>query len=295
LTGAHPVPTRPGLRELWARDEAAIGLMCTLSSSLSVELVAAAGYDWVCVDTQHGLIGYEQMVGMLQALGRRVPTLVRVPWNEPAAIMRALDAGADGVVVPMVNTAAQARAATGAVRYPPAGYRSYGPIRAALAVADFGPQTENARLVCAVMIETEEAVANIDEILAVPGVDVAFVGPSDLALSLRGGFEGGLDAPRAVELISAVRTSCARHEVIPGIAVQGPERARRWRAEGFRMLTIHSDAALLAVAARELLMATAPVAAGQERLSFETGPHSKEVKGQPKGERGVTWTEDGAG
>jgi 4-hydroxy-2-oxoheptanedioate aldolase len=253
---AQTVAARPGVRELWARDAPAVGLMCSLSSPLSAELVVAAGYDWVCIDTQHGLIGYEQMLGMLQAVGHRVSTFVRVQWNDPSAIMRALDAGADGVIVPMVNTAAEARAAAGAVRYPPSGHRSYGPIRAALGVPDYAPQTENERVICAVMIETDEAVAKVDEILAVPGVDVAFVGPSDLSISIRGGLGATPDGPRDVELITAVLESCARNDVIAGIAVQGAERARRWRDAGFRLLTVHSDAALLAAAARDLLIAT---------------------------------------
>jgi 4-hydroxy-2-oxoheptanedioate aldolase len=248
--------SRGSLRELWARDEAAIGCFCTLSSPLSAELVAEAGYDWLVVDTQHGLIGYEQMVGILQAVGHRLAAFVRVGWNDPSAIMRALDAGAEGVIVPMVNTAAEAHAVAGAVRYPPRGYRSYGPTRAALGASDFGPESDNERVICAVMIETEEAVANIDEILAVPGVDVAFVGPSDLSLSIRGALEEVAEGPRDVELITAVLESCRRHDVIPGIAVHGAAHARRWRDAGFRLVTVHSDAALLAAAARDLLAAT---------------------------------------
>lgn len=246
---------RRDLRDLWARDETALGCFCVLSSALSAELVAEAGYDWICVDTQHGLLGYEQMLGIVQTLGRRVPTLVRASWNDPSAIMRALDAGADGVVVPMVNSADEARAAAGACRYAPTGYRSYGPIRATFGVPDHEPRTDDERVICAVMIETEQAVANVDEILAVPGVDAAFIGPSDLALSIGSGLSSVARGERDVELITAVLDSCHRHDVIPGIAVQGAELARRWRAAGFRLITVHSDAALLAAAARDLLVA----------------------------------------
>jgi 2-keto-3-deoxy-L-rhamnonate aldolase RhmA len=94
------------LRELWDGGRPMVGGWCAIPSALSAEVIAAAGFDWVCIDTQHGLIGYEEMTAMLQALDARgAPSFVRVPWNEPSAIQKALDAGADGVIVPMVGSA----------------------------------------------------------------------------------------------------------------------------------------------------------------------------------------------
>src|SRR5206468_7835530 len=140
---------------------------------------------------QHGLIDEAAMRGMVQAAAiRDTPVLVRVPWNEPGAIMRALDAGAEGVIVPMVNTVAEARAAAGASRYPPLGYRSWGPLRSGMAQRDFNPALGNEQVLCLVMIETHEAVENVDAILEVPGVDGVFVGPNDLAISHSGASEG---------------------------------------------------------------------------------------------------------
>src|SRR3989442_2154393 len=134
--------------------------------------MAPAGFGWVCVDLQHGLIGYQEMVAMLQGVALAgVPALVRVPWNDPSWIMKALDAGAAGVIVPLVNSPAEAAAAAAACRYPPDGYRSWGPVRASLGVADFTPELANRSVVCAVMVETGPAVEQLDQSGSVPGRD----------------------------------------------------------------------------------------------------------------------------
>src|SRR3990172_2258184 len=172
------------LRELWASGEAAIGGWGRLGAAFSAELMGRAGYDWVCVDTQHGLAGHETMVAMLQALDvAGTPTFVRVAWNHPDLIMRALDAGADGIVVPMVNTPEDAAQAVRSCRYAPAGFRSWGPARSSLGEPAYSPSSANAAVICMVMIETRAAVEDIDSILAVDGVAGAYIGPSDLAIS----------------------------------------------------------------------------------------------------------------
>ncbi len=250
-TAAAPRPAR----ELWADGKAALGCWCSMPSPLSAELVASAGFDWICIDLQHGLIDDETMVGMLQAAGRSPTSFVRVPWNDASAIMRALDGGADGVIVPMVNSAAEAAAAVGACRYAPEGYRSYGPRRSVLRDPDFGPRSANESVICAVMIETLEAVEHVDEILAVPGVDVAFVGPADLALSARGSLNAYGQTPRDLELIGAIIKSCERLGVVPGISQLGADHARRWCQAGFLMVAVNSDADLLTKALAEELAA----------------------------------------
>ena len=254
------------LRELWDRGEVTLGGWCTVSSSFTAELMGRAGFDWVCIDTQHGLPGQDGMVPMLQALDiTGTPAFVRVTWNEPDLIMRALDAGAQGVIVPMVNSAAEARRVVGACRYVPDGYRSWGPIRAALGRPDYSPQTANRSVVCAVMIETTEAVDNLDEILAVPGIDAVYVGPSDLAVSI--GLQPAADPvePAHIEMVERILAACDRHGVIAGIHCGSVEGARRWQERGFRMLNVNNDAMYVRMTAaavvKELRGGSTPVEA----------------------------------
>ena len=254
-TGKAGTMRRRDLREDWAAGRATLGCMLMIPSAFSAELVASAGFDFVCVDWQHGLFGYEGMLAMVQAIGDRATPIVRVSWNEPSLIMRALDAGADGVIVPMVNSAGEAEAATSACRYAPVGRRSWGPTRSALGIPDFGPEHDNARVICAVMIETVQAVAQVDEILAVPGVDVAFVGPADLSLSRSGGLEAPGRTPGDVALIEKVMAAAEQHGVVLGTAVSGAEPARLFLDRGFRFVAVHNDAGLLATTARETLLA----------------------------------------
>jgi len=161
-----------------------VGSWCTIPSPFVVEIMASH-FDWLCIDVQHGLAGQSEMVTMLQSAAiRDTPTLVRVPWNSPYEIMRALDAGAEGVIVPMVNSVEEAREAVGACRYPPAGHRSWGPTRNALYKGHLTPAEIDETVLCAVMIETVAALEQLDEILQVEGIDAVFVGAVDLAISM---------------------------------------------------------------------------------------------------------------
>jgi len=247
---------RRDLRKDWAAGRATLGCMLMIPSGFSAELVASAGFDFVVVDWQHGLFGYEGMLSMVQAIGNRATPIVRVSWNDPSLIMRALDAGADGVIVPMVNSPAEAKAAAQACRYAPVGHRSWGPTRSALGVPSFGPQHDNDRVICAVMIETVTAVEQVEEILAVPGVDMAFVGPADLSLSRSGGLEAPGQTPADRALIEKVMAAAERNAVVLGTAVTGAEAARSFLERGFRFIAVHNDAGLLATTAREILLAT---------------------------------------
>jgi 4-hydroxy-2-oxoheptanedioate aldolase len=215
---------------------------------------------------QHGVIGYEQMVSMLQGVDARgIPTMVRVPWNEPASIMRALDAGAAGVIVPMVNSAAEATAASRASRYPPLGVRSWGPARAALGNSWYGPEAANGRVVCVPMIETPEGVANAEEIVAVPGVDGILIGPYDLSLSSSFTVETPGRKPADLEQINRVLAACKREGIVAGIACGTADDVDHWRANGFGMFQLNSDLGLLSLAA------TAIVADARRRLEVESG------------------------
>jgi 4-hydroxy-2-oxoheptanedioate aldolase len=229
--------------------DAAIGVWCFMPCTFSVEVIVASDVDYICIDMQHGLIGYETLVSMLQVIPPTLPKIVRVPQNEPNLIGKTLDAGADGVIIPLVNSVAEAEAAADACRYPPDGSRSWGPTRVAMGDPDFGPEVENRRVLCMVMIETVEAVGAVDEILSVPGVDAAWVGPSDLSLSLSGRLDfAGRDA-----VIEEIRQSCERQKKIPCIAHPGPENVRRWRQAGFRVTVANTDYGLLGHAAAEFL------------------------------------------
>jgi 4-hydroxy-2-oxoheptanedioate aldolase len=242
------------LREVWDRGGASVGGWCVIPSPFAAELMGLAGFDWVCLDMQHGLIGYDAMVPMLQALSRTgTPAFVRVPWNQPDHIMKALDAGAQGVVVPMVNSVADARAATGACRYPPQGYRSWGPIRAALEVNGFNPESANRDVVCAVMVETAAALADLDSILAVPGIDAVYVGPNDMAVTHGLPPNANPTDPEHRRLISLVREACERQGIVAGIHCGTWETAAGWRDEGFRMLNVASDAVFLRSNATEIV------------------------------------------
>ena len=242
-------------RELWADGQSALGCFVVIPSALSAEIVVSAGYEWVCVDTQHGLIGRETMVTIVQALHDRVATLIRVAWNEPQLIMQALDTGADGVIVPMVNTAEEAIAAVRACLYPPRGIRSWGPIRNRFGRPDLTPEMEDEKTFCAVMIETAEALENLDEIVAVEGVDAVFVGPSDLSISAFGGLVQAGATPESTRAIESVQAAAERQNLIAGLFVSGAEEGARWRDAGFQMVALYSDAGLLADAARRHLQA----------------------------------------
>jgi 4-hydroxy-2-oxoheptanedioate aldolase len=257
-----------GLREAFHRDRPALGAWLTIASGFSAEIMAHAGFDWVCVDMQHGVIDYQQMVTMLQAVSATdVTPLVRVPWNEPGIIGKSLDAGARGVIIPMVNTVAEAERAVSACRYAPAGTRSYGPLRATYyAGADYYEHANN-DVLCIVMIETKEAVARVDDILSVPGIDAVYIGPADLSITL-----GLSPAPAQVaeifnDALARVLDSCRAHGVVPGIA--GNQSTAPTRIEqGFRLVEVASDAGLLGIGAGAALRAAAPDRAAESRSAY---------------------------
>ncbi len=228
------------LRSYWSSDEATIGAWLSIASVVSAELAARTGFDYVCLDNQHGALDYRVSVAMIQAvlLGGSRP-IVRTPWNEPGIIAKFLDAGAEGVIVPMVNTPDEAGAVVRSCRYPPQGTRSYGPTLVGMRHDDyFAWSNDNVAVIP--MIETAAAIANLDAILAVPGVDAIYVGPADLSVSL------GL-APRNNdgesvfdEALVAIVKGCRNAGVVPGIHATAALVARRLD-QGFRMVTVSAD------------------------------------------------------
>ncbi|MFD0743178.1 HpcH/HpaI aldolase/citrate lyase family protein [Phytohabitans flavus] len=168
----------------WQAGRTTYGVWCTMPGSVPAEFIARQGVDYVCVDYQHGLIEHSTGVPMMQAIeaGGSVP-IARVNWNEPNRIMQVADAGARGVVVPMVNNAAEAERAARALRFPPHGDRSYGPVRAREVLGTTDPEAL-ADQACILMIETADGIKNVREIAATPGVHALYIGPSDLALAM---------------------------------------------------------------------------------------------------------------
>ena len=237
------------VKRLWREGKVAYGAWLSLPSSFAAEVMAHQGYDYLCIDLQHGLIDYQVAVTMLQAISTTATTpVVRVPWNEPGIIGKALDAGAYGVVIPLVNSRAEAEAAVGACRYAPDGYRSFGPLRASYyAGADYALHA-NREIACIPMIETTTALAHIDEILSVPGIDAVYVGPADLSLTL--GLAPGMwhDDASFRDAHRAIAEACKKRGIAPGIHANAGLAARHAEA-GYQMVTISSDVGSMASAA----------------------------------------------
>jgi 4-hydroxy-2-oxoheptanedioate aldolase len=232
--------SEPTLREQWRNGETTLGGWLAIPSTVLAETTARAGFDYVCVDTQHGAIEYSDAVGLIQAilLGGSTP-IVRVPWNEPGIIGKILDAGALGVIVPMVNTVAEAEAVVRAARYAPSGSRSYGPTVVGMRRPDYVAwAAENIAVIP--MIETGEALENLDDILAVDGIDAIYVGPADLSLSLGLAPGNNDDDPVFAEAYTKILDSCRRAGVVAGCHASGTLTPRRTGA-GFRMVTVTTD------------------------------------------------------
>lgn len=242
------------LRTLWAQDQAAVNGWLAIPNGFSAEVMAHQGWDTLTIDLQHGVIDYAAMVGMLQAIST-TPTvpIVRVPWLEPGIVMKALDAGAYGVIAPMVSTREDAQKLVAWTHYAPRGTRSFGPVRAALYGGADYPARANDTIVAFAMIETAQALDNLDAILSVEGLDAVYVGPSDLSLAL--GCKPQFDdvEPRVAEAIAHIVERATAHGVRAGIHNGRPDVARARIAQGYRFVTVSSDARLLAAGAQELL------------------------------------------
>jgi 4-hydroxy-2-oxoheptanedioate aldolase len=240
------------LRKIWARGEAAVNGWLAIPSAFSAEVMAHQGFDSLTIDMQHGVVDYQTAVTMLQAVSTTpVIPLARVPWNDPAWVMKILDAGAYGVICPMVNTREDAEKLVGACKYAPRGYRSWGPVRASIyAGADYATGS-NDEILPIPMIETAEALKNIDDILSVDGVRAIYVGPSDLSLTL--GCTPKLDQTEepVVEAIHKIVEACRRHGVVAGIHNNTAEYALGMIAIGYQFVTLASDSRFLAAKAAE--------------------------------------------
>lgn len=244
------------VRRLWAEGRGAVTAWLTMANSYNAELYAAEDFDAVTIDTQHGMIGIQQAVEMLQAVttGDAAP-FARVPWNDPAAIMKMLDAGAYGIVCPMINSAEECRRFVGACRYAPTGYRSFGPARGVLHGGPDYFEHANATVVTLAMIETRQALDNLAEIVAVPGLDGVYIGPNDLAISLGCAPSGEPVEKPVIEAVDTILRVGKAAGVRVGIHCPSGESARRRLDQGYDFIAIANDARLLSAAAKRELAA----------------------------------------
>ena len=251
------------LRKIWAQGGAVVNGWLSIPSAFSAEVMAHQGFDSLVVDMQHGVVDYQVAVTMLQAISTTsVVPMARVPWLDPAIIMKTLDAGAYGIICPMINTRQQAETLVRICKYAPKGFRSFGPVRASIYAGSDYAQKANDELVVMPMIETAEAVQNIDEILSVPGIDAVYVGPADLSLTL--GCTPKLDQTEqpVVDALHKIAAACKRHNVVPGLHNGTSSYALKMIQEGWRFVTLASDSRFLAARAAEEAGAVKKVAGG---------------------------------
>ncbi len=238
------------IRRAWGEGRAAFGMWAAMPGFFGVEILAGSGVDYVCVDGQHGVVGFDASVPMFAAIrGAGAVPITRVTSNDLGLINKSLDAGAVGVIVPLVNTPEDAARAVAACRYPPDGVRSYGPMRAATVIGSNAPEDLQREALCFVMVETSEALDQVEEIAATPGLDGIYTGPADLAFSL--GLAPTLEVLEAIhtEAVRRIKAACDESGIVAGIHSSNGEWARRHADAGFRLITVAMDSAMLRDAA----------------------------------------------
>lgn len=242
------------IQQAWDAGRVATNVFLAIPDSFAAETIASLGWDGVTIDMQHGLTDYASAVHMMQGISRYDPApMVRVPWNDPAIIMKSLDAGAYGIICPMINTRDECERFVGACRYAPAGYRSTGPIRAVFyAGTDYHDHADTTVLTFA-MIETQQAVDNLDEICSVPGLDAVYIGPSDLSVSIGKGPGGDQRDPDVMERIDATLAATRRHGIKAGIHTMTAAYATEMVEKGFDLVTLSSEFRLMMAGAATIL------------------------------------------
>ncbi|MDB5898212.1 MAG: 2-dehydro-3-deoxyglucarate aldolase [Ramlibacter sp.] len=242
------------LRTLWQSGGAAVNGWLAIANSFSAETMAHQGWDTLTIDLQHGVVDYQAMVTMLQAISTTdtVP-VVRVPWLEPGILMKTLDAGAYAVICPMISTREDAQKLVAYTHYAPRGTRSFGPVRALLYGGADYPQQANDTIVTFAMIETAAALDNLDAIMSVEGLDAVYIGPSDLSLAL--GCKPTFDDvdPPVAQAIDHILARAKAHGLVAGIHNGGPQAALARIAKGFQFVTVSSDARLMAAGAQQIV------------------------------------------
>jgi 4-hydroxy-2-oxoheptanedioate aldolase len=250
--------SRPTLLNAWM----------TIGAALTAEIAGRAGFDLVTVDQQHGIGGYPELLASLMAArAAGLPALVRVATNDTGLIGRALDLGAQGVICPMINTASDARRLVEAVKYPPVGARSAGPVRASLVVEGDYIAGANAWTIACAQIETAEAMDNLDAILGTPGIDMVYVGPNDLTISLSNGKSRDINGETTTKAIDRILAGCRKHGVIAGIYCNDEAFAKPLIAKGWQVVTVGSDGRWVSSCASAVVALLQPVASADKPMS----------------------------
>ena len=235
------------LRNCWSKGKGAINAWCSIPSAVTAEMMSMSDFDSVTIDMQHGLVDYQIALNMLQVIsGSGKTPMVRVPWNEPGIIMKSLDAGALGIICPMINTPEDAISFVGATRYAPVGYRSSGPTRALMVHGPLYHDEANEKIISFAMIETVEALENVEKIAATDGLTGIYIGPSDLSISM--GFKPGLDRvePEMIDAIKKIESACKDNDIKVGIHCLSPSYLKDKLSNGYDLATLASDVRIYA-------------------------------------------------
>jgi len=236
-----------------ASGQPSLGSWITMAHPTVAEVMSQSGFDWLAIDMEHGIIGLESVQTLIQAMsGTPVVPLVRVPWNDQVVIKQVLETGAMGIVIPQIRSAQDVNAAIAACRYPPGGIRGIGCQRAAGFGAWFREYLEDANetMLVIVQIEHVEAIACLDEILAVKGLDAILIGANDLAASM--GFLGQPNHPDVLRAIDNIRAAANARPLPVGIVAASVEEAQSRIAEGYQLIAIGHDVGLLSATCREI-------------------------------------------
>lgn len=238
------------LKERWKAGDVTLGAWCMMPGAMSAEVLGRQGFDWILIDMQHGCVEYADVLAMIRAVDQTpAAPIVRVPWNEPGMIGRVLDAGALGILVPMIQTAEDARKVVEAALYPPLGRRSFGPVRVGLRDGPAYFAGANERIAIIVMIETREALEAVEEIASVPGVSALFVGPFDLSIAL-GLPPGDNDGKPAFDEAIRRVAAAAKRAAIATAVLSNPRVAALRMRQGFQMISVTTDFITLGAASR---------------------------------------------
>ena len=245
---------RNSVKDLWEQGKPVLNGWLSVGNPFTAEIMAAQGYDLLTVDVQHGALDYSALLPMYQAMRASGVALgARVPWLDPASIMKVLDAGALNVICPMVSTAEQAAEFVSYLRYPPDGQRSFGPTRASYALNGNIAAESNGQIVALAMIETREGFDNLEAIASTPGLDALYIGPADLTLALANGrLPPGFDReePEMVEAIRHILETAHKHGKRAALHCGTSDYAAKAIGWGFDLCTVSGDARLLAAAAK---------------------------------------------
>lgn len=255
------------VKALWAQGKPAINGWLSIGNSFSAEIMAAQGYDSLTVDLQHGVVDYASAVQMFQAMGASgVMPMARIAQLSPSDVTKSLDAGAMGIICPMINSRADAEALVSYSRYAPNGTRSFGPTRAVFSAGPGYDGNAEQELICMAMIETAEAMDNLEAICSTPGLDGVYVGPSDLTLALTGRrYRVGFDRqePEMLEAIQTILAAAHKHGIKAGLHTGSADYACRAIDWGYDFVTAGTDVRLLSEAAGQTVRTVRKACRGQ--------------------------------